>query len=288
MSVVVRVNGRSVGAGSEAISPLDHGFLYGNGLFETMRALCGQPFALQDHLRRIREAGLVIGLPVPPEEALAEEVLAAVAQAAADDAYVRLTVTRGPGAPGPDPSTCGAPTVVVVVKPFPEAPRHWAEQGLSAVISSIRRSSTSPLTRVKSTSYLECILAKQQARQRGAEEAVLLDTEGNLAEATAWNLFLVDGGWLRTPDEAGPLLPGITRAIILRLAAELSIPSEMAIYEPGRLARAAEAFLTNSLYGVVPLGRLDGAPIGGGTLGPLTRLLAREYDALLRADREAR
>jgi len=285
--MAVRVNGRSVGTGSEGISPLDHGFLYGNGLFETMRALRGQAVALEQHVERMRGAGDVIGLPVPPEETLAQEVLAAVAEAAEDDAYVRLTVTRGPGAPGPDPSTCGAPTLVVVVKPFPKAPRRWAEQGVTAVISSIRRSSTSPLTRVKSTNYLECVLAKQEARQRGADEAILLDGEGDLAEATAWNLFFVEGGWLMTPDEAGPLLPGITRAIVLRLAAEQGVPSERGTYEPDRLAEADEAFLTNSLYGVVALGSLEGVPIGGGTPGPLTSLLARQYDALLEAEKEA-
>jgi len=282
MPAVARLNGQTLDLSQAFVPALDHGFLYGNGLFETMRATDGVAFALEAHLDRMRRSGEVIGLPVPPTEVLAPDVSAALSDAAEPDAYVRLTVSRGPGATGPDPSSCQAPTVMVVVKPFPEAPERWRTEGLRAVISSIRRNSSSPLARVKSLNYMECILAKQAAKAAGADEAILLDTEGNLAEATAWNLFLIEGERLLTPSEDGPILPGITRAIVLRLAGEAGIECETGGYPPTRLAAASEALLTNSLYGVMPLSVLDDQPIGDVVPGPLTRRLADAYEALRR------
>jgi aminodeoxychorismate lyase len=284
MPAIVRVNGRATELEDGVVGALDHGFLYGNGLFETMRATNGTPFRLHQHLERIREAGLRIGLPVPSEQLLRNEVAAALADAGEDDAYVRLTVSRGVGAPGPDPSSCGEPTIVVVVKPFPPAPGRWLTEGISAQTSTIRRNTSSPLTRVKSLNYMECILAKQAAKARGADEALFLDTEGNLAEATAWNLFFVEGERLCTPHEEAPILPGITRAVVLELAAGRGFSCEEGWYAPERLITADEAFLTNSLYGIVPLGSLDGERIGSHRPAPLTEALSAEYEALRRRE----
>ncbi len=282
MPTVIRLNGRVLDPSQATVSALDHGFLYGNGLFETLRATDGRAFALDEHLQRLARSAEVIGLPAPEAGTLAAEVQAALDAAGEPDAYVRLTVSRGPGAPGPDPSSCEAPTMVVVVKPFPEPPARWAGQGLRAVTASIRRNSTSPLTRVKSLNYMECILAKQAARAVGADEAIFLDSEGNLAEATAWNLFLVEGDRLLTPDDAGPILPGITRATVLGLARASAIPCEQGAYPPARLEQSAEAFLTNSLYGVMPLAEMDGKAVGGRPPGPITQRLALAYEALRR------
>jgi branched-subunit amino acid aminotransferase/4-amino-4-deoxychorismate lyase len=278
MATVARINGQAHRLDEVALSALDHGFLYGNGLFETLRATNGVAFALDRHLRRLTGSAAVIGLPAPQVDWLADEVRAALADAGEADAYVRLTVSRGPGAPGPDPSTCGAPTVVIVVRPFPAAPSAWWERGLSLVTSPIRRNPFSPLTRLKSLNYLECILARQAAKAAGADDALFLDTDGYLAEATAWNLFLVESGRLLTPDAQGPILPGITRGIVLELAT-----GETGAYEPARLRAADEAFLTNSLYGTVPLGTLDGCRVGGAVPGPVTRTLADAYENLRRA-----
>jgi aminodeoxychorismate lyase len=280
MPTVVRLNGQMIDPPHAAVSALDHGFLYGNGLFETLRATNGRPFALEDHVERLRRSGDLIGLPVPSSEALAAEVHAALRDVAEADAYVRLTVSRGPGAPGPDPSSCEAPTVMVVVKPFAAPPARWLAEGLRAVTSAIRRNTSSPLTRVKSLNYMECILAKEAARAAGADEAIFLDTKGNLAEATAWNLFFVEGERLRTPGDAGPILPGVTRAIVLRLAHEAGIECEESAYAPSRLVSATEAFLTNSLYGVMPLATLDSRRIGEAVPGPVTARLAGAYRLL--------
>jgi len=282
MPTVIRRNGQTLAPEQATVAALDHGFLYGNGLFETLRATEGRPFALDRHLERLETSAEVINLPAPPAEALAKEVQAAVDAAGELDAYVRLTVSRGPGAPGPDPGSCDSPTVLVVVKPFPAAPQHWATLGVRAVTAAIRRNSTSPLTRVKSLNYLECILARQAAKAAGADEAIFLDTEGNLAEATAWNLFLVEEGRLRTPGLSGPILPGIARALVLRIASAGGIDCEEGTYSPAHLARASEAFVTNSLYGVMPLASVDGTRIGSVVPGPLTIRLGEAYEALRR------
>ncbi|MGQ9731108.1 MAG: aminotransferase class IV [Candidatus Zipacnadales bacterium] len=284
MLALVRVNGVTTGLTEGAVSALDHGLLYGNGLFETMRATNGRILGLADHLKRLRQGGVIIDLPVPPSETLAEEIAAALCEAQEADAYVRLTVTRGPGAPAPDPSTCEAPTVMVVVKPFiPPEPR-WMTTGLHTLISSIRRNTFSPLSRVKSLNYMECILAKQEAKRAGADEAIFLDTDGNLAEATAWNLFLVNGRTLKTPSTRGPILPGITRQIVIRLARQRGLEVEEGTYAPSCLQQAEEAFLTNSLYGVVPVGTVDGTPIGQTIPGPKTSMVGYAYEALRQAE----
>jgi len=282
MSAIVRVNGCATALDEGRLAALDHGFLYGNGLFETMRATDGLAFALGRHLLRLQAGGEVIGLPIPDLQVLRDEVAATLEAGGESDAYIRLTVSRGRGAPGPDPASCGDPTVVVVVKPFPPPPDRWLTEGIAAETSSIRRNSSSPLTRVKSLNYMECILAKQAAKAHGADEALFLDTEGNLAEATAWNLFFVEEGCLLTPQESGPILPGITRGIVLDLAKEADIPCEEGAYPLDRLMAADEAFLTNSLYGVVPLGALDGTRIGQRVSGPVTAALAADYERLRR------
>lgn len=277
MPALARVNGSSYALTDASVRVLDHGFLYGNGLFETMRAFDGYIFAHEAHAHRLADAAPSIGLPSPSADELMVEVDQALEDADISDAYVRLTVTRGVGAPGPDPSSCDKPTVVVVVRPCPPQSEHWFATGMTTVTAPFRRNTSSPLTRVKSTNYMECILAKQAARAAGAEEAIFLDTDGFLAEATAWNLFIVREGRLYTPDEEGPILPGITRLTALAIAAQREIPAEAGAYRPELLLDADEAFLTNSLYGIVPIGKFDGQKIGGDIPGPVTTLIGGTY-----------
>lgn len=277
---MVRINGQQFDPETAVVKALDHGFLYGNGLFETFRAVNGRPFALAEHLERLHRSSKAIGVPVPNLGELASEVMAAVQSAGEPDAYVRLTVSRGPGAPAPDPSSCGRPTVMVVVRPFTSPPERWLSEGLRTITAHIRRNTSSPLTRIKSLNYLECILAKQAAKSAGADDAIFLDSEGNVAEATAWNVFWVERDRLVTPDESGPILPGITRAIVLNLARKLAIDCLTGLYSPTCLASASEAFVTNSLYGIVPIGSFDGLRVGSGVPGPITRRLREAYQAL--------
>lgn len=272
------LNGEVTVGSPPTVSVLDHGFLYGDGLFETMRATDGRPYLLDRHLARLRAGAEVLTLSAPSEEELARWIAAALQAADEGDAYIRLTVTRGRGAAGPDPRTCPQPTVLVVVRPFAGLPPRWSEQGLSAVTSTIRRNEHSPLSRLKTCNYLDCILAKEEARAAGTDEALMLNTAGNVAEATAWNVFAVCGGTLLTPPPSEGLLPGITRARVLELAAEHDVAAREAALRPAALREASEAFLTNSLYGVVALTRLDGAALGAGVPGPVTARLQTLYE----------
>ena len=272
------LNGDVTVGSPPTVSVLDHGFLYGDGLFETMRATDGEPYLLERHLARLRDAAEVLGLPPPPEAELRRWIAATVHASGEPDAYVRLTVTRGPGAAGPDPRTCPQSTAVVVVRAFPGLPARWSEQGLAAITASIRRNEHSPLSQLKSCNYLDCILAKEEARAAGADEALMLNGAGNVAEAAAWNVFAVCEGLLRTPPPNEGLLPGVTRTRVLELAAEHRIAAREAPVTPAALREASEAFLTNSLYGLVALTRLDGAPIGAGAPGPVTSRLQALYE----------
>jgi len=279
MPAVIRVNGETFDPRLASVRATDHGFLYGNGLFETMRAVHGHPFALKRHLARLRAGGEVIGMPVPSDEALSDEIAAALGDADEPDAYVRLTVSRGPGATAPDPNSCEAPTVMIAVKSFVPPPERWLAGGMKVEISSIRRCNGSPMPRLKSLNYMDCILAKQAAKLAGADEAMFLDTDGNIAEATAWNVFFVDGDALHTPSAAGPLLPGITREIVLELAIRAGMTCRDGQYTPLKLSMASEAFLTNSLYGVVPIGQFNGAALGDDMPGSVTVELMNLYEA---------
>ncbi|HJN15131.1 MAG TPA: aminotransferase class IV, partial [Armatimonadota bacterium] len=173
----------------------------------------------------------------------------------------------------------------VAAKPLLPPPERWLAEGMKVEISSIRRCSKSPLPRLKSLNYMDCILAKQAAKRSGADEAMFLDTDGNIAETTAWNVFFVDGDVLHTPSARGPLLPGITREIVLELATRAGVTCRDGEYTPLKLSMASEAFLTNSLYGVVPIGQFNGAALGDDMPGPITVELTSLYEsARLRGD----
>jgi branched-chain amino acid aminotransferase len=275
-------NGRIARASEVAISPLDHGVLYGDGLFETMRAYGGRVFRLDAHLERLATSAPVLRLELPWTAA---ELRAAVEQALAanalTDAYLRLTVLRGVGPPGPDPALCREPHYFVVaraLKPYPE--RCYAE-GAAAVVATTRQNEGSPLARVKSLSYLNHVLARVEAREAGADEALLLNGRGELAEGASSNLFVVREGTLVTPPEESGCLPGIARAVVLEVAPRLGLAVALRPLLLPELLGADEAFLTNSLMEVMPLSRVGDRPIGRGRPGAVTARLAAAYRALV-------
>ncbi len=280
MSQIVYLNGFLMPRSQALISVMDYGFLYGFGLFETMRAYRGQVFRLERHLSRLAHSAEILGLPVGAL-ALKGAVMGTIQANQLSEARIRITVSTGEGAMPPDPSTCSQPTVLILAehyKPYPEQVYH---KGFNAVVSSIRRNSQSPLSRLKSANYLESILAKQEARAAEADEALCLNEKGLLAEASMSNIFLVTDGILRTPDEESGILPGITRETILELAPQLGINTLEQDISLNELSQAEEAFLTNSLIEVMPLTELAGKAIGSGRPGPLTRRLMAAYKKLV-------
>jgi branched-subunit amino acid aminotransferase/4-amino-4-deoxychorismate lyase len=256
------------------VPALDRGLLYGYGLFETMRSYGGRVFRLEEHYRRLSEGAAVLDLP--PTLTLDELRVAIDTLLESNglaDAYLRLTVTAGP-----TPVDGGAsPSVLLVARPLSGYPPDLYQRGMAAVTGSTRRNEASPLSRVKSLNYLDNLLAREEARRREADEAILLNTRGLVAEGSASNVFLAQGERLLTPGIESGALPGITRATVIELAQEAGIACLEGEVEAAMLDDAREAFLTGSVMGVMPLTRLDGRPIGGGP-GPTTRAISRLYD----------
>lgn len=281
MAKLVYLNGALLPAEKAWISAFDHGFSYGDGLFETILVAAGQPVFLSAHLERLAAGAGILRLTLPwSREELAAAVEETVKANALKNGYLRLTVTRGPGE-GWRPDTCHEPTLLIV--PFPDVPygKEDYARGFAAVISRWRRNHHSPLAQVKSLNYLENILAKDEALAQGAQEAILLNLDGRVAEGAMSNVFVVrDGGLVTPPPEEG-LLPGVTRRRILDLAPQVGVEVAERPVTPEELAAATEAFLTSSLMGVMPLTRLGGKPVGEGRPGPLTRKLAQAYQSLL-------
>lgn len=305
---LVWLGGRVLDAAAARVPVEDRGFLLGDGLFETMRARGGVVFRLADHLARLRTGADRLGLAVPDlaERAVADVVAAFVEAAGgrrgrgleaddvraaaarrdgrgtdAGDAAVRLTLTRGPAGPGFEPRADVEPTLAVSARALRIAP----PASLSLRTSTHRLSTHSIVAGLKALGYLPNLLARAEARAAGADDALLLDERGRVAETSAANLFWFSrDGSLRTPATSCPILPGITRAAVLELARRRGVAVEEDRWEASELAAAEEAFATASLRGVVPVTALDGAPIGSGRPGPRTRELAAAYETLVRAE----
>lgn len=283
MSDIVYLNGSLIPRSQARISPLDYGFLYGFGLFETMRAYEGRVFRLDRHLNRLARSAEVLGLPLPLTD-LRSAVMATIQANQLGDARVRIAVSIGEGGMVPDPSTCDQPTVLILAGHYQPYPEQVYEKGFRAIVSSIRRNSQSPLSRLKSANYLESMLARQEARAAGVDEALCLNEKGLLAEASMSNVFLVTNGTLSTPGPGSGILPGITREAILELASSLAISTLEDDIRLEELSQAQEAFLSNSLIEVMPLTEIDGKAVGSGRPGPFTRRLAAAYKKLVMTD----
>lgn len=248
-------NGQIVSADECLVSPFDHSFLYGHGLFETMRAYNGKVFKLQEHLNRLEAAAKYLQWPQLPEHAeLREAIDKVLKHNQLTDASVRLTLSRGVGTPRPDPDSCGRPSVMVFASPLPPP---LPPEGWRIATVTLRRNLSSPLVRIKSANYLDNILAKKEARELGAQEALLLNTNGFVAEGSMSNIFLVAGGRLITPDENSGILPGVTRRTIIELAQAAKIPLEIRQVKPEELRCADEIFLTSSVMEIIPVSALD-------------------------------
>ena len=261
----VSLNGVLVDAEDARIDPRDRGFTLGDGVFETIAVRRGKAPKLAAHLARLRNGLATIGLALPADDmTLGGWMADLLMDAGMADAALRLTVTRGIGARGIVPPASGHPTVLISISPL-SAP---ASPARVIVATGTRRNEHSPTSRIKSLGYLDNIIARQEASARAADDALMLNTAGNLACATVGNVFLLIDGGLLTPPVSDGALPGIARADVITLtkAEERTITPEM-------LGRSAEAFITNAL-GLRPIISIDGAPVGDGTVGLITQLVA--------------
>ena len=277
MNAVVFVNGRITDAAQASVPVFDHGFLYGEGIYETLRTYDRQPFLFDRHMARLRQSAALMDLDVPfADEALAADVARTMAaHPGLDEAYIRILLTRGVGELTYNPAACPTPTLVIIVKPFPAPPAQSFTEGIRLALVAVRRNHPAALNpRIKSNNLLNNALAMQEALRAQADEALMQNHAGELAECSQSNFFLVRGGRVETPPVSAGLLPGVTRQFVLELATSLGLPAIEATLTPADLSSADEAFITGTTREVTPVVTIDGRPIGAGVPGPVTiRLL---------------
>jgi branched-chain amino acid aminotransferase len=281
----VWVDGKWCDRASATISVYDHGLLYGDGVFEGVRVYGGKIFRLAEHLERLYDSAKAIWLTIPmdPEEmtAITEE---AVRRSGITEAYVRHVVTRGVGDLGLDPRKCARPSVLILVDTIKLWPEQVYEAGLSVITAGTpipQRESLSP--RVKSLNYLAHILAKIEGIHAGADEVLMLDSAGAVAEGSGQNVFVVKNGRLKTPPPYAGILKGVTRDVVIELAAKAGYHVEESVLNRYDVYTADEAFLTGTATELVAIRQLDGRIIGTGKAGPITRDLRARFQALARS-----
>jgi branched-chain amino acid aminotransferase len=279
----IYLNDRFVEDQHAVVSVFDHGFLYGDGVYETLRAYAGRIFMRARHLARLRRSAALIQLDLPiPEARWAALLEEALARNGLSDAYLRITVSRGVGEIGLDPRLCPRPTIVIIAKPFQPHPPELYENGVTLAVVGVRRNHPSALSpQIKSLNFLNNILAKQDALRQGAFDGVMLHVDGSLAECTASNLFFVRNGAVQTPSLECGILDGVTREIVLQLAREAGLPVAEGRYPPDALRQADECFLTNTSMEIMPVRAVNGKVLGRVCPGPVTTRLRELFHSNL-------
>lgn len=282
MSLTIYLDGEFVKEEEAKISVFDHGLLYGDGVFEGIRAYNGLVFKLEEHINRLYEGLQVLMLSVSlSKEEMGEVVRATCRRNNLNEAYIRLVVTRGCGDLGLDPKNCSAPNVFCIASAIQLYPQEMYEKGMEIVTASTRRNAPDTLNpRLKSLNYLNNILAKMEASRRGVPEALLLNREGYVAEATGDNIFIYKNGILYTPALYLGVLKGITRDTVIELARAEGMKVEESCFTLHDVYSADEVFLTGTAAEVVPVCCVDGRVIGSGQAGPVTKKLMTLYHEL--------
>jgi len=285
MSLKIWISGQLYDKENAKISVYDHGLLYGDGVFEGMRSYSGKVFRLEQHLDRLWKSAKAIWLEIPiTREATGKAVNDTLAANGIKDGYIRLVVTRGSGALGLDPNKCSNPQIIVITDHITLYPKEFYDNGLTIITASTVRNHPAALSpRIKSLNYLNNIMAKIEGLQAGCVEALMLNAQGEVAECTGDNIFIVRQGVLMTPPIDAGILEGITREAVIELATEMKIPVQQIPFVRHDIFIADECFLTGSAAEVIPVVKLDSRVIGSGQPGPLTKRLTERFHQLTRA-----
>ena len=271
---VVYVDGEWLPKSKASVSVFDHGMLYGDGVFEGIRVYGGVIFQFTEHLDRLYASAKSIKLTIPltPHDMTAATV-ETLKRNSLKEAYIRLVVTRGAGDLGVDPRHCKKPSIIIITEPVdPSFGIVTKQRGISVIISSVRRDAVDATTHeIKSLNYLNSVLAKLEAADAGADDALMLDRNGFVSEATTTNLFIAQDGDLLTPPSTAGILPGVTRKRTINLAKELGYRVIEKGITPYDVTSADEAFLTGTLSEIVPLVKVKGIEVGDGKVGSITR-----------------
>ena len=284
MALKVWIDGKLYDKADAKVSVYDHGLLYGDGVFEGIRVYNGKVFERDAHVDRLWASAKAIRLVIPVSK---EQLVAAIEETVRAnnfrDCYVRAVVTRGVGDLGINPLKSPKATVFVIADLVSIYPKEMYEKGISVICSSVIRNHPNALSaRIKSLNYLNNVLAKIEANDAGASEAVMLNHEGYVSECTAQNIFVVRGGEVQTPGTTEGILDGVTRGVMLKLCRRMGIPCAEKRLERYDLYAADECFLTGTGAEVMPVTKIDGREIGHGQPGPVTRRLIDAFRAYIR------
>lgn len=283
-SLMVWVDGKLVPKHEAVVNVFDHGLLYGDGVFEGIRLYAGKIFEAEAHIKRLYESAKAIRLELPiPQSVWIDGIYETAKANGFTDCYVRAVATRGVGALGINPLTCERPTCFIICDSLQLYPKELYEKGMSVVTSSVTRNHPNALSsRIKSLNYLNNVLGKLDALDAGVHDAIMLNTEGHVAEATAANIFIVRDGVVSTPSVECGLLEGVTRNVILRLCKQLGIPAVERVVPRFDLYVADECFLTGTGAEVMPITQIDKRSVGNGSVGPITKQLLAAFHKLAR------
>ncbi|MEK3889302.1 branched-chain-amino-acid transaminase [Bacillus sp. FSL K6-3431] len=283
---LIFLNGQFVKKEDAVVSVYDHGFLYGDGVFEGIRSYSGNVFRLEEHLRRLYDSAKSIMLTIPyTKEEMTSIVVETLRQNNLKDGYIRLVVSRGVGNLGLSPFTCAKPQVIAIAEPLSIFPKEMYETGLEIVTVATRRNRSDVLSpMVKSLNYLNNILVKIEANLAGVEEALMLNDQGYVAEGSADNIFIVKDNKLLTPPGHVGALVGITRNAIMELALEKGYEVAEAVFTRHDVYTADEVFLTGTAAEVIAVSKVDGRVIGEGKPGPVTSVLLESFRKLTLTD----
>ncbi len=274
------MNGRITDAADAVIPVFDHGFLYGEGVYETLRTYDGKPFLFDAHMKRLRRSAGMISLDVPGTDAgMMDNIRATVAaETGIVEAYIRILITRGVGELTYNLAATPMPSTIIIVKPFPEPPSAHFTDGIALAIVSVRRNHPSALNpRIKSNNLLNNALAMQEALRQGAEEALMLNQQDEIAECSQSNFFVVKDGKVSTPPLTAGLLPGITREFVFEVGKDAGVPVEEHTLRAADLWDADEAFITGTTREITPVVKVDGHVFGDGKPGATTLRLLKVF-----------
>ncbi len=285
MGIAISIDGQLTTDPQRACIPVfDRGFLYGDSIYEVFRTYGGRLFAVDDHFDRLERSAAALGLRMPADRAgILAEIRRTVDAAKNPETYVRLVITRGAGDIGLDPALADRPRTVIIAKPLALDPKWKSGQGFTVKVVDIRRNFKNALNpAIKSGNYLNNVLAIAEAKAAGADDAIMLDFEGRVTESTTSNVFLVKDGVLLTPQLDVGILEGITRKLLLRLAAGNRIAVQERDLWRADLDAADEIFFSGTIKEVLPIVALDGRPVGNGKPGALTLRMAELFEAYTR------
>lgn len=286
MGQFIFLNGEYVNKAEAKVSVFDHGLLYGDGIFEGIRAYNGNVFKLKEHLNRLYDSAKSILLDIPyNEQEMTELILETLRRNQYESAYIRLVVTRGVGDLGLDPKNCAKAQVMIITEPLALFPKELYEVGIPVVCASTRRNRSDVLSpKVKSLNYLNNILVKLEAHAAGVSEALVLSQDGYVVEGSGENVFLVKNGVLYTPPTYLGALEGITRAAVLDLARREGLPFKEEPFTRHDVYVADEVFLTGTAAEIIPVVKVDGRPIANGKPGLITGRLHAAFHAITSLD----